>query len=132
MHAHDFQAAQKTVSRKFAERTLRKEWLGFEAYAWVAQRITGLILVGFLFMHLYTLSSVLGGEGTYNQTMRALERPLVKVGELFLIWVILYHVLNGFRLIIYNFFPALNHKTLAYAVLFISVVLCLLSIPFFF
>jgi len=132
MHARPFEAARKTVFRRFTERTIRREWLGFEAYAWAAQRITGLILLVFLFLHLYTLSSVLGGEGIYNQTMRALERPLVKAGELLLIWVTLYHVLNGFRLIFYNFFPALNHKALAYAVSFVSVLLCLLSIPFFF
>jgi succinate dehydrogenase / fumarate reductase cytochrome b subunit len=132
MHARPFQASRKTVSRRFTERTIKREWLGFEAYAWVAQRITGLMLLGFLFMHLYTLRSVLGGEGTYNQTMRALELPLVKVGELFLIWVVVFHLLNGFRLIIYNFLPGLNHKVLAYAVFFISLLSCLLSIPFFF
>ncbi|MFH0813878.1 MAG: hypothetical protein V2A69_13745, partial [Pseudomonadota bacterium] len=80
---------RKTVIRRFVERTLRGERLGFEAYAWVTQRITGLILVGFLIVHLYTLSSILGGEATYNQTMKALESPFIKIGELLLIWVVL-------------------------------------------
>lgn len=129
MQAHHPQATRKTVSRRFTERTIRREWLGFEAYAWVAQRITGLILLGFLFIHLYTLSSVLGGEATYNQAMKALERPLIKMGELFLVWVVLFHSLNGFRLILYNLFPALNHKGLAYSLSLISVLLCFFSIP---
>lgn len=106
--------------------------MGFEAYAWLAQRITGLILLGFLFVHLYTLSSVLGGEATYNQAMKTLERPLIRIGELLLIWVVLFHSLNGFRLVLHNFFPALNHKGLAYAVSLISVLLCFFSIPLFF
>ena len=132
MQAYPVQASRKTVSRRFTERTIKREWLGFEAYAWAAQRITGLVLLGFLFLHLYTLSAALSGEDIYNQTMRALEPPLVKAGELLLIWVAAYHLLNGFRLVIYNLFPGLNHKVLAYVVLFVSALLCFSSIPFFF
>lgn len=120
---------RKTVARRFVERTLRGERLGLEAYAWVTQRITGLILLGFLIVHLYTLSSILGGEVTYNQTMKALESPFIKIGELLLIWVILFHSFNGFRLIMYNLFPALNHKRLAYSAYLVSLLLFFISIP---
>lgn len=132
MRARPLHVSRQTVTRRFTERTIKREWLGFEAYAWAAQRITGLVLLGFLFLHLYTLSTVLSGEDIYNQTMRALERPLVKAGELLLIWVAVYHLLNGFRLITYNLFPGLNHKVLAYAVFVASILLCVSSIPFFF
>ena len=123
---------RKTVTRRIVERTLRGEPLGFEAYTWTTQRITGLILLVFLTVHLYTLSSIFAGATAYDQAMRSLDRPLIKTGEFFLIWVVLFHSLNGLRLIFYNLFPELNHKRLAYSVCLGSVLLLLLSIPIVF
>jgi len=119
----------KTVTRRFVERTFRGEHLGFEAYAWVAQRLTGLIILGFLIIHMYTLSSVTGGETAFDQTMKTMQTPLFKIAELILLWVVLFHGLNGLRLILLNLFPGINHKRLAYSFSLISLVLVIISIP---
>jgi succinate dehydrogenase / fumarate reductase cytochrome b subunit len=122
--------ARKSVTRRIVERTLKGEYLGIEAYAWAAQRITGIILIAFLFVHLHTLSSISGGEATYNATMTSLDNPLIKAGELFLIWLVLFHSLNGLRLIMYNLFPLVNHRRLVYSTSLLSLLLFLVSIPF--
>jgi succinate dehydrogenase / fumarate reductase cytochrome b subunit len=111
------------------KRTAKRQWLGVEGYAWVLHRLTGLALVAFLLMHLYTLSSVRGGEAAFDRTMIALQRPLPKIGELMLLWAILFHGLNGLRLILINVLPGINHKIMAYGVFALTVAGIFISIP---
>ena len=126
----DVSMPKKKVLRPFVERTLQQERLGFEAYVWAAHRITGLLLLAFLIFHLFTLSSILRGEVTYNRILSFMESPVLKVGEIMLLWVVLFHSLNGFRLILFNLFPTINHKRFAYSISIMSLILVSLSIPF--
>ncbi|MFH0845678.1 MAG: hypothetical protein ABIG67_04910 [Pseudomonadota bacterium] len=121
--------SRKTVIRRFIERTLKGERLGFEAYAFAAQRITGPIIVAFLIVHLHTLSFISGGETVFNRTMDWLDRPLINIGELILLWIFAFHGLNGLRLILVNLFPGFNHRRLAYVFSLISIIVVLISIP---
>ena len=118
-----------SVTWRLVKRTAKRQWLGVEGYTWVLHRITGVALVAFLLLHLYTLSSVRGGADAFDRTMQALQRPFPKLGELLLLWAILFHGLNGFRLILINLLPKINHKIMAYAVIAVSVALVLISIP---
>ena len=120
---------RKKVLRGFVERTLQQERLGFEAYVWAAHRITGLLLLAFLIFHLFTLSSILRGDVAYNGILNFMESPVMKFGEIMLLWVVLFHSLNGFRLILFNLFPTINHKRFAYSISIISLILVSLSIP---
>ena len=126
----DMAVPKKKVLRRFAERTLQQERLGFEAYVWAAHRITGLLLLAFLIFHLFTLSSILRGGVAYDQILSFMESPIIKIGEIMLLWVVLFHSLNGFRLILFNLFPTINHKRFAYAISIVSLILVSLSIPF--
>jgi len=120
---------RKTVTRRFIERTLKGEWLGFESHAWAAQRITGFIILGFLIVHLYTLSSITGRKAAFEQVMKSMQGPIIKIGELILLWILFLHSLNGFRLLLVNLMPGINHKKLAYSVAIISLILVFISIP---
>ena len=124
--------ARRGVTRRFIERTLRGVPLGFEAYAWAAHRVSGLVLLIYLILHLFTLSSINSGGAAYDQTMKAMDRPLIKAGELILIWVVLFHALNGFRLILLNLIPELNHRRWAYSIFIASLILSALTIPVIF
>ena len=104
--------------------------MGFEGYLWAAQRITGLILILFFIVHLSTLSSIFSGEAAYDQVLLSLDAPPIKMAALLLLWVVLFHGLNGLRLILFNLFPGINHKRLAYSISIISFLIVLLSIPF--
>ena len=119
---------RKSVITRFFERTLKGQWLGFESYTWAVQRVSGFVILVFLIMHLYTLSSVRSGEGFFDKTMASMQSPLIKMGEVLLLWVIFIHALNGIRLILINISPAINHKSLAYWFLAISVILTITSI----
>lgn len=121
---------KKKVIRRLVERTFQQERLGFEAYVWAAHRITGLLLLIFILFHLSTLSTIFRGEVAYNRILSFMESPVMKVAEIMLLWVVLFHSLNGCRLILFNLFPTINHKRFAYSVSIISLILASLSIPF--
>ena len=129
MTAAHIKNANRSVLRRLVKRTVKGQWLGVEGCAWVLHRLTGLALVAFLLMHLYTLGSVQGGEAAFDQAMKALQRPLPKIGELLLLWAILFHGLNGLRLILLNVLPRMNHKIMAYVVIAVSVAVVFISIP---
>ncbi|NQU02614.1 MAG: succinate dehydrogenase, cytochrome b556 subunit [Syntrophaceae bacterium] len=119
---------RKSVITRFFERTLKGQWLGFESYTWAAQRVSGFVILVFLIMHLYTLSSVRSGEGFFDKTMASMQSPLIKMGEVLLLWVLFIHALNGIRLILINISPAINHKALAYWCSLISVVMAVITV----
>jgi len=99
---------------------------------WAFQRITGLVILGFLVWHIYTLSAILTSGEVFDQAMKNFQTPLIKAGELLLVWVVLFHALNGLRLILFNLFPRIQHKRLAYYASAISLVITICSIPLFF
>jgi succinate dehydrogenase cytochrome b556 subunit len=97
---------------------------------WAAHRITGLILMVFFALHLFTLSAIFSGPLAYDQVFRSMEKPWIKIGEILLLWVVMFHSLNGCRLILFNLVPTLNHKRLAYSVPILSTFLALIGAPF--
>ena len=115
------QIHRKSFTRRFLERTARGRFLGFEAYVFVAHRITGLALLAFLLWHLSTLSTIFSGSDAYEQTRRSMDEPIFKLGEVILIGMVCFHALNGLRMIILNLAPQINHRQLAYLVPAISV-----------
>ncbi|MFA5794483.1 MAG: succinate dehydrogenase, cytochrome b556 subunit [Candidatus Brocadiia bacterium] len=69
-------------------------------FSWVIHRLTGLVLAGYIFMHLVVLSSeFVFGAGSFNFLMGMFKNPLIRMMEICLVGVIFSHVFNGLRLI---------------------------------
>ena len=98
---------------------------------YVAHRLTGLILTVYLYVHLVTLGSVLQGPEGFDRAMALMNRPLVRLLELVLVGVVVFHALNGARLCLLAVTPAFSQKWLAYAVVALSLLVTLLSLPLF-
>ena len=130
--AESIRAGRKAAGARFLERTRRGQKPGLGAYAWVAHRITGLILVVYLLIHIATLSVVLQGPDPFDRAMATFENPVVQFFELLLIWIVIWHMLNGIRLIVLHFVPGLNQKPLIIGETALVAVIMVLSIPFFF
>lgn len=77
--------------------------------AWVMFRITGLALVGYLSMHIMVISN-LHDPNKFNATMKFLGSWQFRILELGLFFVVLYHALNGLRVIIVDFFNGSVHQ----------------------
>jgi succinate dehydrogenase / fumarate reductase cytochrome b subunit len=109
-----------------------KEKRNLSYYVWLAHRISGVILVLYLFAHLWTLSAALAGEKSFDQTLQVFDNPVVRFFELILVAVVVFHTLNGLRLICLDLLPALPQEALSYTVIIITVLAALASVPFFF
>ena len=120
-------------------------WREFSAgmWAWVFHKLTGWILVGYLFTHIAVLSTSIGidpgsaavaaGDDFYTTTLQGLEELLVvRFLEIGLLAVAVFHILNGIRLLLVDLGIGLEnqHKSF-YVSLVLTGVITLASIPTF-
>ncbi len=100
--------------------------------AWILHRLSGLALVFYLGLHIWVISHLNAGAESFNKVMNFLNSPLFKILEIGLWGVILYHVLNGIRLLLIDFAGgARYHKQLFWVAFLLVLILTILgAIPF--
>jgi len=76
-------------------------WKGTGMWAWMLFRISGLVLVFYLFVHLWVISQGrVGGPESLNGFFRFFDKPLLVFLDLMLVAAVLYHALNGVRIVL--------------------------------
>jgi len=79
-------------------------WRGREAYwAWLLHRLSGVGVMLFLFLHVLDTSLVLFGPEAYEMFVFLYRAPLFRVLEVGLAAAVLFHGLNGVRIIVIDF-----------------------------
>ena len=76
-------------------------------WSWIAHRVTGVAIILFLFAHVIDTAVVGWGPNAYNRVVSVYENPLVRVLELGLVAAVLYHAINGTKILLIDFFPGL-------------------------
>jgi succinate dehydrogenase / fumarate reductase, cytochrome b subunit len=98
-------------------------------WTWVLHRITGVAIFFFLFAHVIDTAMVRVSPHAYNSAVDTYKNPVVGVLELGLVAAVLYHGLNGVRIILVDFWekgPRYQRQmTYGVAVLFV-----VLFVPF--
>ena len=88
--------------KKFDQRSWAKANLNYKkdsgSKAWILHRITGIALIAYLFMHIYSLSPLAQGRAAFNTFMEHYSTPFFMVLEWFLFAFVLFHSLNGVRI----------------------------------
>ena len=79
-------------------------------WAWFLQRLTGVALVGYLFLHILVISTVQAGEDAFNTVLIVLQKPFFVVLDLLLIAAVVYHGLNGVRVLLFDLGIGLKHQ----------------------
>jgi succinate dehydrogenase / fumarate reductase cytochrome b subunit len=72
-------------------------------WSWVAHRVTGVLIFFFLFAHVLDTALVRVSPDDYNRVIDTYKTPLVNVMELGLTGAVLYHALNGLRIMAIDF-----------------------------
>lgn len=72
-------------------------------WSWALHRITGVATFFFLFVHVLDTALVRVSPEAYNSVIDTYKNPIVGLMELALIAVVLYHGLNGLRVIAVDF-----------------------------
>ena len=92
--------------------------------AWFGHRASGLGVLLFLFLHVVETSTVLAGPEVYDFTQTFYHNLPAKLGETLLMAALVYHSLNGLRVIAMDFWPRLTvfYRPLTYGVVAATVV----------
>jgi succinate dehydrogenase / fumarate reductase cytochrome b subunit len=72
-------------------------------WSWVLHRITGVAIFFFLLVHVLDTSLVRVSPEAYNSVIATYKTTIIGIGELGLVAAILYHALNGVRVILIDF-----------------------------
>jgi len=95
---------------------------------WI-HRLSGIGLSIYLILHTFVLSSAISGPGSFSERMKVVQNPFFAVLEVFLIAGIFFHMLNGLRITITDFFGISgSHKALFWIVVILFLAFMVVSI----
>ena len=72
-------------------------------WSWVAHRVTGVLIFFFLFAHVLDTALVRVSPDSYDRVIDTYKTPVVNLMELGLVGAVLYHALNGLRIMAIDF-----------------------------
>ena len=72
-------------------------------WSWVAHRITGVLVFFFLFAHVLDTALVRVSPDSYDRIIDTYKNPFVNLMEVGLVGAVLYHALNGIRVMLVDF-----------------------------
>ena len=96
-------------------------------WTWLLHRVTGLGVLAFLIIHVIDTAVVVYWPDFYDHTLDIYRSPLFRVAELAIFFAVLFHALNGLRIIVQDLWPIamLHQRRLAWAAAGLSAVLIL-------
>jgi succinate dehydrogenase / fumarate reductase, cytochrome b subunit len=87
------------------------------AWAWLLHRVTGVGVLLFLLAHIVDTALIGFGPDAYEHALGLYRLPIFKLGEIALVFAVVYHSVNGLRIILIDFWDAGTryHKQLFWA-----------------
>ena len=94
-------SAEQSSRTRRLRRTLYRGDPGM--WSWVLHRITGATIFFFLFIHVLDTALVRISPQAYDEVISTYKTPIVGLMEFGLVAAVLYHALNGIRVILIDF-----------------------------
>ncbi len=95
---------------------------GFFSFA--LRRITGVALALYLFLHMWVIGSINQGAAAFDARLATVQQPIFKFLEIALLAAVVYHGVDGIRLLIVHYFNVAEYRrSLFYAVMAVSALL---------
>ncbi len=87
------------------------------AWAWLLHRVTGVGVLLFLLAHIVDTALIGFGPEAYEHALGLYRMPIFKLGEIALVFAVVYHSVNGVRVILVDFWDegTKYHKQLFWA-----------------
>jgi succinate dehydrogenase / fumarate reductase cytochrome b subunit len=94
-------------------------------WSYIFHRLTGIGVLLFLLIHIIDTALIGWGPDIYNKAIALYQHPFFRVNEVILFAAVLYHALNGVRIMIVDFWPGStrHHRALFWAEMALFVVL---------
>jgi succinate dehydrogenase / fumarate reductase cytochrome b subunit len=101
-------------------------------WSWVAHRVTGVLTFFFLFAHVLDTALVRVSPEAYNKIIETYKNPFVNLMEVGLVGAVLYHALNGIRVMLIDFWAkgARYQKTMLWILLVVWLVVMIPGVYF--
>ncbi len=105
-------------------------WKGTGMWAWMLFRISGLVLVFYLFVHVWVISQGRAGAESLNKLFEFFDKPLLVFLDLMLVSAVLYHALNGVRIVLMDLGIGIRqHKAIFWICMLVAALtLCVFAI----
>ena len=104
--------------KTFDQRNWVKENLSYKkdpgSWAWILHRITGIALIGYLFLHIFSLSPLTQGEAAFNEKMVSFTTPFFMFLEWLLFAFVLFHSFNGIRIVLVDWADGARYQKSLY------------------
>lgn len=94
---------------------------GAGQWAWVIHRAAGLGVLAFLLLHIVDIFLVTFGPGIFNELLFIYKAWPFRILEVALLFGLLYHALNGLRIIFADFLPVLAKRSTARTLFYIQI-----------
>ncbi|MGV1033907.1 MAG: succinate dehydrogenase, cytochrome b556 subunit [Microbacteriaceae bacterium] len=100
-------------------------------WSWVLHRITGVAIFFFLLVHILDTSLLRLSPDAYNAVMGSYKTVVMGLGEIALVGAIVFHALNGLRIILVDLWSkgARYQKVMFYVVIALWVLTMLAFVP---
>jgi len=97
-------------------------------WTWMLHRATGLGILLFLFVHVVETAAIIYSPEFYDSALQLYKSPLFRIAELLIFFSVLFHALNGMRIVVQDFYPYVmqRQRQLAWAA---AIVTALVMIP---
>ena len=76
---------------------------GIGQWSWILHRVTGVGVLLFLFIHILDTALIMLGPVWYDRILQVYRMPIFGLMEIGLFAAVLYHALNGVRIIVIDF-----------------------------
>jgi succinate dehydrogenase / fumarate reductase, cytochrome b subunit len=100
-------------------------WKATGMWAWLLFRISGVILALYLLVHIIVISTGhwSADSKTLNDLMKMFDQPILVILDLALVVAVLYHALNGVRIILMDFGVGIHrHKIIFWGAMAVVVI----------
>jgi succinate dehydrogenase / fumarate reductase cytochrome b subunit len=77
-------------------------------WAWMLHRVTGLGVMMFLILHIVDIFLMTAGKETFEKFLALYTAAPFRLLESVLIFSVIYHALNGMRIIVIDFWPQIG------------------------
>jgi succinate dehydrogenase / fumarate reductase, cytochrome b subunit len=88
--------------REFRPRAFARYKVRVGMFAWMLHRLTGIAVLGYLIVHVWGLRAMTDPDA-YNALIAGYHAPIFKLGEFLLLGAVIYHALNGLRIVLIDF-----------------------------
>ena len=120
--------------KTFDQKLWVKENLSYKkdqgSWAWIFHRVSGIALIAYLFLHVYSLSTLTQGKEAFEHKMQAFLSPPFLIAEWVLFIIVLFHSLNGIRIVIVDWAEGARYHKQLYKLSWITGIILFLAMGY--